>query len=68
MNKPIVKELVQSDMNSSNLKAELNKLLIDSSYRQDIQNNYAELKNLLKKGSASASAKAAASIFSLVRN
>jgi len=47
-----VKELIQSELNEKNLKAELDKLLEPAS-RQQLLNNYAELKQKLGGSGAS---------------
>ncbi|MEO6903049.1 MAG: lipid-A-disaccharide synthase [Bacteroidia bacterium] len=52
MDKEIVKELIQEELNETNLKLELSKLL-DPVSRQQILNNYAELKTKLGGGGAS---------------
>ncbi|HJU46022.1 MAG TPA: lipid-A-disaccharide synthase [Chitinophagaceae bacterium] len=64
MNKEIVKELIQDEMNTQNLIAELNKLLNDTAKREQLQKDYADLKDLLSKG-GNASANAARSIVGL---
>jgi lipid-A-disaccharide synthase len=56
MDKEIVKELIQNEMNEKNLKKELDKLLSGTS-RQKLLNDYAELK--AKLGGEGASAKTA---------
>ena len=56
MDKEIVKELIQNELNDKNLKAELDKLL-DTSSRNRLLSDYSELKN--KLGGEGASAKAA---------
>lgn len=57
MNKEIVKELIQHELNENNLKTELDKLL-DPAGRTKIMQDYAELKQAL--GGAGASKKTAA--------
>jgi lipid-A-disaccharide synthase len=52
MDKEIVKELIQEELNETNLKLELSKLLNPVS-RQQILNNYADLKTRLGGGGAS---------------
>ncbi|MCE3226041.1 MAG: lipid-A-disaccharide synthase [Bacteroidetes bacterium] len=47
MDKPIVKELIQDELTSENISAELNKLLNDSAYRKEILDNYNKLKSML---------------------
>jgi len=61
MDKEVVKELIQQEMNVANLTNELNKLLNDSSRQQQIREDYAQLQNILGAG-GDASAKAAAII------
>jgi lipid-A-disaccharide synthase len=56
MDKEIVKELIQSELNEANLKAELDKLLVGNS-RKQMMSNYEELKQRL--GGAGASRKTA---------
>ncbi|TDX00564.1 lipid-A-disaccharide synthase [Dinghuibacter silviterrae] len=61
MDKPVVKELIQGDMNAANVRTELEKLLKDEAYRARIMEDYAALKRILQQG-GDASANAAASI------
>jgi len=61
MDKPVVKELIQEEMNVKNIRAELHRLLYDKAYRTRIQEDYALLKQILQQG-GDASANAAASI------
>ena len=58
LDKPAVKELIQDDLTTKNLKAELSKLLYDDDYRNELMKNYRELWNILSLGGA-ASANAA---------
>ena len=60
MGKMIVKELIQNDLTSQNLAAELDKLLNDLSYRNEMIANYKSLKE--KLGGAGASERAAKEI------
>lgn len=54
MDKPVLKELIQDEMNEQNIAAELDKLLYDSTFRAEMKANYASLKKMLtSKGSAS---------------
>jgi lipid-A-disaccharide synthase len=54
MDRPVLKELIQDEMNEKNIAAELDKLLNNSAYRTEMMVNYAELKQTLtSKGSAS---------------
>lgn len=50
MNKEVVKELIQDDLNVENIKAELNLLLHNREKQQLLQRDYEELKQLLSKG------------------
>jgi lipid-A-disaccharide synthase len=61
MDKLVVKELIQDDLTPANLKRELHELLYDPARREQLQKDYAALKQLLSEG-GHASAKAAASI------
>lgn len=61
MDKLVVKELIQHEMNVKNLVAELNDLLNNAQRRQQLNVDYAELKRLLSAG-GHASANAAAEI------
>lgn len=66
MDKPVVKELIQNDLNVENLVAELKKVLFDATTIQEIQHNYSSLKQLLEKR-GNASATAAQSILDFLR-
>jgi lipid-A-disaccharide synthase len=61
MDKLVVKELIQNELTSSNLIAELNLLLTNESRKQQLQKDYLELKEKLSQG-GNASEKAAKSI------
>jgi lipid-A-disaccharide synthase len=61
MDKLVVKELIQDDLTPANLKRELHELLYSPARREQLQKDYAALKQLLSEG-GHASAKAAASI------
>jgi lipid-A-disaccharide synthase len=61
MDKEVVKELIQDEMNESNLHKELNSLLNDAAKKDQLQKDYSELKALLSKG-GDASLNAAKSI------
>ena len=50
MDKPVVKELIQDEMNVENIVTELKKLLSDEATRNTIQKDYAELRRLLIPG------------------
>src|SRR5450432_1328123 len=58
MDKPVVKELIQDEMNVKNIVAELKKLLSDTDTRNRIHKDYDELRELLSQG-GNASVKAA---------
>ncbi len=65
MDKPVVRELIQQDLNEKELKQELNKLLYDSVYITEQRRNYTLLRHRL--GGTPASDNAAAKIIELVR-
>lgn len=50
MDKPVVKELIQAEMNTENLQKELSLLLNDSGKRLQLKQDYAVLKQLLSRG------------------
>ncbi|HEU5165503.1 MAG TPA: lipid-A-disaccharide synthase [Chitinophagaceae bacterium] len=57
MDKLVVKELIQHDMNAKNLEYELHELLANENRIAELKKNYADLKNILsEKGNASAKA------------
>jgi lipid-A-disaccharide synthase len=58
MDRPVVRELIQDEMNAENITIELRKLLSDESTRSRIRKDYAELHDLLSQG-GNASEKAA---------
>ena len=62
MNKEVVKELIQDDLNVENIKAELNLLLHNRDKQQKLYKDYEELKKLLSEG-GHASYNAAKSIY-----
>jgi lipid-A-disaccharide synthase len=65
MDKLVVKEFIQHDMNAENLSRELNELLHNSERLNQLKKDYASLKEILsEKGNASA--KAAASVEQLL--
>lgn len=64
MDKEIVKELIQNELNETNLKTELNKLL-QKDTRSKLLSDYAELKE--KLGGSGASAKAAGLMFAYLK-
>ena len=67
MDKEVVKELIQDDLNINNIVVELKKLLEDSSRQQQLKQDYTELKDILGKG-GHASANAAKSIYGFLQN
>jgi len=50
MDKLVVKELIQQDMNVDNLKKELSLLLYDDAKKEQLKKDYTTLKQLLSKG------------------
>jgi len=50
MDKPVVKELIQQEMNVENLRKELSLLLFDDDKKEQLKNDYKMLKQLLSKG------------------
>lgn len=67
MDKEIVKELIQGEMNTENIKTELNKILKDQATINEMKKDYADLKKLLSEG-GHASEKAAKSIVQFMRS
>lgn len=67
MDRLVVKELIQDDMNTQNLVAELKNLLHNQEYRGRILSDYDQLRALLLKG-GNASAKAAEEIVDYATN
>lgn len=65
MDKEVVKELIQHDMNTEQLTTELKKIIPGSAQRADVLKDYQQLKELLSAG-GNASAKAAEIIYSFV--
>jgi lipid-A-disaccharide synthase len=61
MDKPVVKELIQDEMNVKNITSELRKLVSDLATRNQMQHDYDALRSLLSQG-GNASEKAAESI------
>lgn len=64
MDKPVVKELIQQDLNEDMLKTALNDLLNNQARKQELQKDYAELWH--KLGNTHASTRAAEEIISLI--
>jgi lipid-A-disaccharide synthase len=61
MDKEVVKELIQHDMTVTNLTTELKRILYDNDKKEQLRNDYTELKRILKAG-GNASANAAHAI------
>lgn len=53
MDKPVVKELIQDEMNSSNLQKEMDKILFDEESKNLVFENYKKLREMLGNGGAS---------------
>ena len=66
MDKPIVKELIQHDLNQENLIEALNEILFDSDVRENILKDYATLREIL--GGDGASDRTAAVIQQVINN
>ena len=49
----VVRELIQDDFSSINLKEELNRLVSDASYRNEIQSGYTQIRSRIGEESAS---------------
>ncbi len=64
MNREVVKELIQNDLNNELLEKELRSILFDKNRIEKIQQDYRELKNLLEVG-GNASLNAAEIIYTL---
>lgn len=67
MDKPVVKELIQDEMNAANIKKELNRILKDQEAILQMKQDYAALKNILAED-GNASSKAARSIVAHARS
>lgn len=67
MDRPVVKELIQNEMNVENVTIELEKILKDVEVIRKMKQDYAELRQLLSEG-GNASQKAAKSIVEFVRS
>ena len=67
MNKEVVKELIQEEMNTKNLIEELQPLLHNSEKKLALQKDYAELKRILSAG-GHASSNAAKIIYNFIKN
>ena len=66
MDKPVVKELIQHDLNTENIMTELNSILSNESKQHQIFEDYATLKKLLASG-GDASKNAAEIIYGLFK-
>lgn len=66
MDKEVVKELIQDDMNVANVKKELARILKDQEAINKMKSDYADLKKLLSEG-GQASKKAARSVVDFVK-
>ncbi len=66
MNREIVKEFIQAEMNTENLYSEGKRILTNADYRQQMVNNFREIKSILTD--ASASETAANIVNSLLKN
>jgi len=66
MNRPVVKELIQDEMNAENIVLELRNLLSDHATRSRIHQDFAELRSILSEG-GNASEKAAELIVGYVK-
>lgn len=64
--KPVVKELIQNDLNANDLESEFKKITVDESYRQNLQHEYDLLKEQL--GGAGASQRTVNSILAFLNN
>ncbi len=53
MNKAVIKELIQEEMNEENLKTELQKIILQTTERDKMENDFKDLKNLLGGSGAS---------------
>jgi len=66
MDKEVVKELIQDEMTTENIRRELDHLLHDASKQEQLNKDYADLKTLLSKG-GNASANTAKSIIEFLK-
>lgn len=66
MDKPVVKELIQHELTTANLVAELRLLLHDEERKNQLKADYQQLQTILQTGE-SASVKAASSIYKMVK-
>ncbi|MBS1742770.1 MAG: lipid-A-disaccharide synthase [Bacteroidetes bacterium] len=66
MNKEVVKELIQHELTVENIKKELDQLLNDAARKEQLQNDYTALKEILSKG-GHASSNAARIIYEWIK-
>jgi lipid-A-disaccharide synthase len=66
MNKEVVKELIQHDLTPEKITSELKKILFDSQKRDELKQDYWQLKQLLSEG-GNASKNAAKSIYDFIK-
>jgi lipid-A-disaccharide synthase len=66
INKMLVRELIQNELNPENLRSELNRLMHENPYTKDIENGYRELRE--KLGGEGASRRAAELILEKFQN
>ena len=66
MDKEVVKELIQDEMTTENIRRELDLLLNDTAKQEQLRKDYADLKTLLSKG-GNASANTAKSIIEFLK-
>lgn len=68
LDKEVVKELIQLEMNATNLVLELKLILPGGARREEVLTNYKKLKELLSNNGGNASAKAANEIYNFIKN
>lgn len=66
MDKLVVKELIQDELNTINLKTELTNLLYNKQKQEQLANDYKDLKNMLSEG-GKASKQAASKIIAFIK-
>lgn len=64
MDRPVVRELIQADLNRYNLRGELSNLVYNSKYRSDMFNAYSRLRD--KLGGKGASGRAAKAVYDFI--
>lgn len=67
MDREVVKELIQNDLTPEKITAELNKILLNPTKKEKLQEDYFQLKQLLSEG-GNASKNAAESIYHFLKN